>query len=165
MFLLLLVAAFFALGFIHQAEAMELGIQDQGADPAVLQRTAQDLGATSVRIVVKTDDPQAELVERYTAMGLKVQAAIVVKKTTTPAQVLATVRAWRGMVRTVSVGNEPELNGVPACTYARLLARTTPVLRRQGLRVGWGEFSPVRAFEYVREVSRCHVRIRADFTA
>lgn len=165
MFLLLLVGAFILLGFAPQAQAMELGIQDQGADPAVVQRTAQDLGATSVRIVVRTDDPQLELIERYTAMGLRVQAAILVKKTTTPAQVLGVVRAWRGMVRTISVGNEPELNGVPACTYARLLARTTPSLRRQGLRVGWGEFSPVRAFEYVREVSRCHVRVRADFTA
>jgi hypothetical protein len=165
MFLLLLVGAFILFGFSPPAEAMELGIQDQGADPAVVQRTAQDLGATSVRIVVTTEDPQIELVERYRSLGLKVQAAIVVKKTTTPARVMATVRAWRGMVRTISVGNEPELNGVPACTYARLFARTAPALRRQGIRVGFGEFSPVRAIEYVREVSRCHERIRADFTA
>jgi hypothetical protein len=146
------------------ASAMSIGVQDQGADPTVVQRTAQDLGATSVRIVVTTQDPQAALVSRYRALGLSVQAAIVVKRTTTPAHVMSLVRSWRGMVRTVSVGNEPELNGVPACTYARLFSRTAPRLKRMGLRVGFGEFSPVMAFEYIQKIARCHERIRADFT-
>jgi hypothetical protein len=147
------------------ASAMTIGVQDQGADPATLKRVADDLGATTVRMVVRTQDPQADTVARYRAMGLNVQAAIVVKRQTTPAQVLATVRAWHGMVRTVSVGNEPELNGVPACTYARLFNATAPALKRQGVRVGFGEFSPVRAFEYIQKIGRCHERIRADFTA
>lgn len=147
------------------AQAMSVAVQDQGADPTVVQRTAQDMGANTVRIVVKTDDPHAELVKRYRDLGLNVQAAIVVKRTTTPAQILQTVRAWKGTVRTVSVGNEPELNGVSACRYVRLFNRTAPRLRRQGFVVGFGELSPVRAFEYIQEVGRCHERVRADFTA
>jgi hypothetical protein len=149
------------------ASAMSIGVQDQGADPATLKRVADDLGATTVRMVVRTQDPQADTVARYRAMGLTVQAAIVVKRQTTLAQVLNTVRAWHGMVRTVSVGNEPELNGVPACTYARLFSRTAPRLKRMGLRVGFGEFSPVMAFEYIQKIARCAGarRIRADFTA
>jgi hypothetical protein len=147
------------------ASAMTIGVQDQGADPATLKRVADDLGATTVRMVVRTQDPQADTVARYRAMGLSVQAAIVVKRTTTPAQVLATVRAWHGMVRTVSIGNEPELNGVPACTYSKLFRAASMQLRRQGIRVGFGEFSPVRAFEYIQQIGRCHERIRADFTA
>jgi hypothetical protein len=149
------------------ASAMTVGVQDQGADPATLKRVADDLGATTVRMVVRTQDPQADTVARYRAMGLNVQVAIVVKRSTTPAQVLATVRAWHGMVRTVSVGNEPELNGVPACTYARLFSRARHIIGRMfpGIVVGFGEFSPVRAFEYIQQIGRCHERIRADFTA
>lgn len=147
------------------ASAMSIGVQDQGADPVTLKRVADDLGATTVRMVVRTQDPQVDTVARYQAMGLTVQAAIVVKRQTTPAQVLATVRAWHGMVRTVSVGNEPELNGVPACTYMRLFSRVSKRLKNFGITVGFGEFSPVRAFEYIKEISKCHERIHAAFVA
>jgi hypothetical protein len=161
--LLLMVTCGLLLG-ADMASAMTVGVQDQGADPAVVQRTAQDLGATTVRVVVTTQDPQAVLVSRYRALGLNVQAAIQIKKHDNRASVLATVAAWHGMVRTVSVGNEPELNGVSACRYVRLFNATAPALRRQGIRVGFGEFSPVRAFEYIKEIGKCHERIRADFT-
>lgn len=147
------------------AHGMTIAVQDQGADPTVVQRTAQDMGANTVRIVVTTQDPHAELVKTYRDLGLNVQAAIVVKRTTTPAQVLQTVRAWKGMVRTVSVGNEPELNGVSACRYARIFSASYKRLKKTGITVGFGELSPVRAFEYINDIARCHVRIRADFTA
>jgi hypothetical protein len=165
MFLLALVACFFLLGFAHKAEAFELGIQDQGADTQTLTANAHVLGATTVRIVARPGQPHLEQVQAYRAAGLKVQAAILVKRQTTSQDVMSLVRSWRGMVGTVSVGNEPELNGVPACTYARLFSRTAPRLKRMGLHVGFGEFSPVMAFEYIQKIGACRARIKADFTA
>jgi hypothetical protein len=164
MFLLALVACFLLLGFATPAHAMELGIQDQGADTQTLVDSAHVLGATTVRIVARPGQPHLEQVQAYRAAGLKVQAAILVKRQTTSQDVMSLVRSWRGMVGTVSVGNEPELNGVPACTYARLFSRIAPRLKRMGLRVGFGEFSPVMAFEYIQKIARCHARLRADFT-
>jgi len=165
MFLLALVACFFLLGFAHKADAFELGIQDQGADTQTLITAAHQLGATSARIVARPGEPHLDQVRAYRAAGLNVQAAILVKRQTTSQDILSLVRSWHGMVRTVSVGNEPELNGVPACTYARLFSRVSPRLKKIGITVGFGEFSPVMAFEYIQKIARCHVRIRAAFTA
>jgi hypothetical protein len=166
MFLLALVACFFLLGFATPAHAMELGIQDQGADTQTLLDNAHVLGATTVRIVARPGQPHLEQVQAYRAAGLKVQAAILVKRQTTPQDVMSLVRSWRGMVGTVSVGNEPELNGVPACRYVWLVNRTLPRLKKMGITTGFLEVSPVAAFEYIHKIARCAGarRIRADFT-
>lgn len=149
------------------ADAFTLGVHDQGADPATVATVAGQLGARTVRVIATPQNPHAALVEDYRARGLTVQAAIVVKRTTTVGDIRSTIRAWHGAVRTVSVGNEPELNGVPACTYARLFARAASMIRREfpGTTIGFGEFSPAGSFEYLQRLARCHRRIRADFTA
>lgn len=147
------------------ASAFDVAVQDQGADPDVVTYVANQLGAHTVRIVAAPADPQTDLVRKYRAAGLAVQAAIVVKRDTTPGQIRSVMRAWHGQVRTVSIGNEPELNGLSACQYARLFARSSALIRREypGTTVGFGEFSPATR-EYVLRVARCHVRIRAAFT-
>lgn len=149
------------------AAAFTLGVHDQGADPAVVTTIADQLGARTVRIVATPDSPHASLVQDYRSRGLQVQAAILIKRTTTAGDIRGVMRAWRGAVRTVSIGNEPELNGVPACTYARLFTRTAAMIRREfpGTTIGFGEFSPAGSFEYIQRLARCHRRVRADFTA
>lgn len=149
------------------ADAFTLGVHDQGADPATVATVAGELGTRTVRIVATPDSPHTALVRDYADRGLTVQAAILIKRDTTVGAIRSTIRAWAGHVRTVSIGNEPELNGVPACTYARLFARAVAMIRREfpGITIGFGEFSPAGSFEYVQRLARCHRRIRADFTA
>lgn len=139
------------------ADAFELAIQDQGADPAVLQDTASQLGIRTARILVRPVDPQTDLIRTYRRAGLRVQGAIIVKQQTKPLDVLGVVRAWSGLVEAVSIGNEPELNGVPACTYARLYARAYRLIRREfpRIRVGIREASPFTVVEYTQQMSNC----------
>ena len=148
------------------ASAMTLGVQDQGADPAALAQVAGDLGARTVRVVASPTEPQTALVAAYRAHGLNVQAAITVKRTTTVGQIRTLVRAWHGQVRTVSVGNEPDLNGVPAGTYARLWTSSARMIRREfpGVRVGLGEFSPANG-EYAVQVAKRLKGARPSFVA
>ena len=149
-----IAAACMAAAGVSTADAMTLGVQDQGAAPSAVQAVYGALGARSVRIVVRPGDPQTALVREYRSRGMTVQAAVLVKRQTTPQQVAHTVAAWDGMVRTVSIGNEPELNGLPACTYVRLYQRTYRLLKRMGVRVGFGEFSPVDR-EYIARALKC----------
>jgi hypothetical protein len=148
------------------ASALQIGVQDQGVGPDALMAVGGLLGASDARLVVRPSDPQAGLVSEYRERGMRVQAAIVVKRDTTAGDIRSVMRAWHGQVRTVSIGNEPELNGVPACTYARLYRRTYALIRREfpGVHVGFGEFSPNGAVEYSSAVMRCKgPRLRADF--
>jgi hypothetical protein len=117
-------------------------------------------------VVVRPGDPQVDQVRRLHDIGLRVQVAIQVKRDTTPGDVRSIMRAYGGMVSTVSIGNEPELNGITACAYNRLYRRSYSLVRREfpGVRVGFGEFSPNRAVDYSAAVMRCPgPRIRADF--
>lgn len=163
---LIIALASIAAGWgASSAGAFQVAVQDQGASVDVLHDLATQLGTRTVRIVARPGQPNAELVRDYHQRGLRVQAAILVKRDTTPGDVRAVIRAWHGQVRTISIGNEPELNGVPACTYARLFARASALIRREfpGTRIGFGEYSPL-GFEQPAKTARCHVRIRADFT-
>lgn len=159
-----IAAACMAAAGVSTADAMTVGVQDQGADPAALQAVYAGLGASSVRVVVRAGEPQVALIRDYRARGMTVQAAVLVKRSTTPQDIARTVAAWDGTVRTVSIGNEPELNGLPACTYVRLYRRTYRLLKRMGVRVGFGEFSPVRR-EYIEQaLTRCG-RVPMDYLA
>ena len=154
------------VGYAKANAAMTLGVQDQGADPAALAQVVGDLGAKTVRVVASPQEPQTALVRRYHAQGMNVQAAILVKKTTTAGDIRGVMRQWHGMVRTVSVGNEPDLNGVPAGTYARLWRASYRMIRREfpGVRVGLGEFSPARG-EYAVQVAKRLKGARPAFVA
>ena len=149
------------------AATMSIGVQDQGADPATLNAAADQLGATTVRYVTTTRSPLLDLVTEARARGHHVQVAVVVKRTTSPGEFRPLLRAWAGRVESVSVGNEPELNGVPPCTYARLYAKTRRMIKREfpGIAIGFGEFSPAAPLEYLSQISKCRVSIRADFAA
>lgn len=150
------------------ASAFTVAVQDQGADPDTVIYAAHQLGANTVRVVVTPANPQTSLVRAYRAAGLRVQAAILVKRQTTAGDVRGVMRAWHGQVHTVSIGNEPELNGVPACTYARLYRRASALIRREypDTVIGFGEFSPNGAVEYSQRVTLCPgPRLRADFWA
>lgn len=149
-----------------QAEAFQLVLQDQGADPAVLATTASLLGIQTARVVVKTDNPRASLVQSYRAMGLRVQGAIVVKRWTTAGDIRGVLQAWGSDVKTVSIGNEPELNGITSCDYVRLYRRAYRLIRREfpGTKVGFGEFSPGQPLETLKEMLECPgPRLRADY--
>lgn len=150
---------------LAKANEMTIGIQDQGADQQALITNARLLGADTIRIIAKPGQPHLDQVTAYRQAGFKVQAAIVVKRQTTSQDIMSLIRSWRGMVQTVSVGNEPELNGLSACAYARMFRKVQTRIRRMGITLGFGEFSPAMAFEYIDQIARCHVRIRADFTA
>jgi hypothetical protein len=165
--LVALTVALAALVLSAPAHALDVAVQDQGAAPADLQRVADGLGARTVRIIVAPGEPRLELVRQARLMGRQVQAAVLVKRTTTAGDVRALMRAWHGQVRTVSIGNEPELNGVPACFYARLVRSSSLLIRREfpGTRIGLGEFSPVGAREYLAKMLRCGVRLSVDFVA
>lgn len=150
------------------AVAFHVGVQDQGVDAPGLTAAAGLLGASTVRIIARPGEPHVELVRAYRAAGLTVQAAIQLKRESTPGDVRGLLRAWAGQVSTVSIGNEPELNGVKACTYARLFRRASALIRREhpGVRVGFGELSPTDPLGYTRAVTRCPgPRLRADFWA
>lgn len=159
-----IAAACMAAAGVSTADAMTLGIQDQGAAPSAVQAVYGALGAKSVRIVVRPGDPQTALVREYRSRGMTVQAAVLVKRTTSPQDIAHTVAAWDGMVRTASIGNEPELNGLPACTYVRLYKRTHRLLKRMGIRVGLGEFSPVNREYIVKALTGCG-KVRMDYLA
>lgn len=161
-----ITAATLCGGFaVSEASALDMGVQDQGAAPSALEAVYGALGASSVRIIVRPGDPQTALVREYRSRGMTVQAAILVKRDTTPQQISHTVASWDGMVRTVSIGNEPELNGLPACSYVRLYRATYRILHRLGIRVGFGEFSPVKR-EYIAQALRCAGgRLRMDYLA
>lgn len=148
------------------ASALTIGVQDQGADPTALTQLAGDLGTRTVRVVASPQNPETALVQRYHAHGLTVQAAITVKRQTTVADIRRTMRAWHGAVRTVSVGNEPDLNGIGAGAYARLWASSARMIRREfpGVRVGLGEFSPAKG-EYAVQVARRLKGARPSFVA
>lgn len=170
MLLVPLIAIFMLFGIVSPAtaDAFELAVHDQGADQRTLHQTADALGARIVRLIAKPGEPHLEQIRAARRHGLRVQVAILAKRDTTAGDVRALLRAWDGQVRTVSIGNEPELNGLPACTYARLYRTSYAMIRREfpGVRVGFGEFSPNRAVEYSDAVMRCPgKRIRADFWA
>ena len=161
-----ITAATLCGGFaVSEASALDIGVQDQGAAPSAVQAVYGALGAKSVRVVVRAGDPQTALVREYRSRGMTVQAAVLVKRSTTPQQIAHTVASWDGMVRTVSIGNEPELNGLPACSYVRLYRATYRLLHRMGIRVGFGEFSPAR-MEYIAQALKCvGARLRMDYLA
>lgn len=153
---------------VSTADAMTLGIQDQGAAPAALRGVYDALGATSVRLVVRPGEPELEQVRVARRMGAQVQAAVLLKRWHTAGDVRALMRAWDGQVTTVSIGNEPELNGLAPCAYASLYRRAYSVLRTEypGVRVGFGEFSPTDPIGYMTKVAACPgPRLRVSFVA
>lgn len=168
MLVLLFIVAVAAL-LPARADAFEVAVHDQGAPTAVVTDVAGQLGATTVRIVARPGEPHLEQVRAYQAAGLRVQAAVIVKRWTTPGDIRALLRAWGGQVSTVSVGNEPELNGLHACTYARLYQRAYRLIRREfpGVRVGLREASPFDVVPYTQRMRDCRGvgRVRADFFA
>lgn len=148
--------------------ALSIAVQDQGASTADLDRVAGGLGARTERIIVTPGSAKVALVQRARAAGRTVQVAIQAKSATTAGDVRWLLRQWRGQVATVSIGNEPELNGMKACTYARLYRRAYAMIRREfpKVRVGFGEFSPYDAVKTSDAIMACKgPRLRADFWA
>jgi hypothetical protein len=162
------------------AAALEIAIQDQGADPDVLHAVADDVGARTARFVVRphrsSDEgrnvtragAQLPAIRAARARGLQVQVAIRVKRETTAGDIRWLLQQWDGLVRTVSVGNEPELEGVDACRYASIYRQSYRLIRREfpGIRVGFGELSPGAPLEFLEDVITCRgPPIRAHFLA
>jgi hypothetical protein len=163
------IAAAIAAAFpVSGAHAFSLGVQDQGASNDALEAVYGALGAQSVRLIVRPGDPQTDRVRFYRSIGAQVQASILLKRSTTPGDVRGLMRAWDGQVRTVSIGNEPELNGLAPCQYARVYRRSSALVRREfpGTRIGIGEQSPGDPIGYMRRVMACPgPRLRASFYA
>lgn len=149
------------------AYAMELALQDQGADEATLSRVAGDLGVATIRVIASPAHPQLDLIRSYRASGFRVQVAILLKRQDSAGDVRGLMRKWQGAVGTVSIGNEPELNGLTPCHYASLYSSTRRMIKHEfsGVKIGFGEFSPAQPLDYLQRALKCGTRLRADFAA
>lgn len=152
-------AALVALAFAGQAQAIELGVQDDGRlrhDPAAVFESGHDLGARWVRMIAYVGEAGVpDRIRASHAQGF--QVLLTVGGTGTRTQKPARTSLLKYLktlpsVERLTVVNEVDLSGMRPCTYRRLWMA---VRRVYGSRLLFGDYSPWRPVGYTRDVARC----------
>lgn len=155
-----IAAVLVALVFAGQAQALELGVQDDGqlrTEAAAVFESGHEIGAQWVRIIIVPRDPTAAAKIRAAhAEGFRVLLTIgglgTSDATPSAASLRSTIRRLPRAER-YTIINEPDLLNLTACDYTR---RWKVVRRLVGRRLLWGDYSPLRPLTHLQAAkARC----------
>jgi hypothetical protein len=150
----------FAGSYAASAQALELGIQDDGRlrshNQAALFNDGHQMGAQWLRIVTSIDEPwTAQKIRDAHASGYKVILTVGGNGTRSrkPSFRLA-LRYIQGLPRAerYTIDNEPDMDGIKPCTYRRGWMQARKVLGQSLL---WGDLSPHRPARFTQAARAC----------
>jgi hypothetical protein len=151
-----LIALFALLALPGTAQALELGVQDDGRQSSAVAQDVDALNGHWTRTIAYVGQPGvAQRIRDAHSAGLRIILTVggTGTKTRRPnfAQALRYISSLPRADR-YTIDNEPDLDGVKACTYRRGWMKAR---RRLGRRLLFGDFSPHRPLTFTAAVRRC----------
>lgn len=151
-----LLAALAFLTASSSAQALELGIQDDGRTTAVIAQDASEINGRWTRTIayIGQSDMAQRIRDAHDA-GLKI--ILTVGGNGTRSRRPSFTRALRYIdtlpaADAYTIDNEPDLDGTKACTYRRGWMKAR---RHLGRKLLFGDFSPHQPLQFTARVRRC----------